>query len=79
MRIVHVLFNIDPGGGSSPLYHVELDTELPPTARVLDIIELEPSSYGTRFELHGVRSPPSKFCTLRPIGVVEVVTERTLS
>ena len=68
MKIVHVLFQIEPNSVHDTLYHVELDAELPATAKVHDIIETAPHSLGKRFELWGVRSPTSKRCTVRPLG-----------
>lgn len=61
MRIVHVLFQIN--NGKDPDIHVHLSEELPPEAKLWDELKLDD---GSVVLLTGVRSPPSKFATVRP-------------
>lgn len=76
MKLQHVLFVIADNGVSGEHLHVLLDEELPANAELWDIVELvggkvtmpdgrQEDFVGGPYYLTGVRSPPSRYCTVQ--------------
>lgn len=69
MKLQHVIFTIVDNGVSGEHLHVLLDEELPADAKVWDVLHLSSehtvSPQAELFYLTGVRSPPSRYCTVQ--------------
>jgi hypothetical protein len=62
VKLQHVMFTIADNGVSGEHLHVLLDEELPASARLWDVVHLPAPHH-----LTGVRSPPSRYCTIQPL------------
>ena len=65
MKILRTQFPIADNGHTGPLVHVQLDTVLHDT----DLHSVLHMQDGTRYQVVGLRSPPSDHVTLKPLQV----------